>query len=157
MRWAWCQGRDHGTFQRRSTGKKPDFNALDTSQVAGRILQVWDTGQILQVRWAELRLFRTMKLDGAEEPEGTGLDGSLIKGNSLSCRGGVSLVPKGPVAPLLGRKGSDLSTVPASQSPAVLCTASLLHPHHCPCLIPSFIASSVSTASCQSHKTYVLI
>lgn len=61
-----------------------------------------------------------MKLDGAEEPEGTGHDGSLIKGNSLSCRGRVSLVPKGPVTPLLGLKGSDLSAVPASQSPAVL-------------------------------------
>lgn len=44
------------------------------------IWQVQDTGQSLQAKWIELRIFRKMKLDTAEEPEGTGRNGSCLKG-----------------------------------------------------------------------------
>lgn len=43
---AWCQGRGHGTFQRRGTGEKPDFNALDASQVAGARYRTDTAGQM---------------------------------------------------------------------------------------------------------------
>lgn len=56
------------------------FNALNASQVRGGIWQVQDTGQILQAKWIELRALRKMKLDKAEGPEGTGRNGSCLKG-----------------------------------------------------------------------------
>lgn len=43
--------------------------------------------------------------------------GVSLKGTVYLVGAGVSLVPKGPVAPLLGLKGSDLSAVPVTCSP----------------------------------------
>lgn len=66
------------------------FNALNASQVGGRIWQVQDTGQILQAKWIELRIFRKMKLDKAENQKALGGMAAALKENSLSC-GAVAL------------------------------------------------------------------
>lgn len=74
-------------LSREAQERSQIFNALNASQVRGRIWQVQDTGQILQAEWIEVRLFRLIKLDKAEEAEGIGQNGSCLKGEQSVFRG----------------------------------------------------------------------
>lgn len=111
------------------------FNALNASQVGGRIWQVQDTGQILQAKWIDPRIFRKMKLDKAENQKALAGMAAALKENSLSC----------------GGCGSDLSPVLTS----LLATYGLLHrfPEQLPPLAMQRSCSTAASVSTTSSLT----